>query len=96
MEINNDQFQRQLLPLLKHIANAKFVSFDLEMSGISVRSRFGPHPQGHDNGKPTLQQLYDETRIAAEKYQVLQFGMTLMEEDREKGRFFFTQFQSQT
>jgi poly(A)-specific ribonuclease len=95
MEVNNDQFQAQLLPILKQIANAKFVSFDLEMSGISSRSRYGPNPQGHDNGKPTLQKLYDETRAAAEKYQILQVGVTLVEEDREKGKLLLTKSQSQ-
>lgn len=95
MDINNDSYFKQLLPLLHHIANANFVAFDLEMSGISVRSRFGPNPQGHDNGKPTLQQLYDETRTAAERYQVLQVGITCVEEDREKGELFLAQSQSQ-
>jgi poly(A)-specific ribonuclease len=85
MEIDQAHFKKELLPILKHIANSSFVSFDLEMSGIHKNSRFGPRAVGHDNGKPSLQQLYEETKTAAETFQVLQVGITFVEEDREKG-----------
>lgn len=85
MEVNQSSYKKYLLPILQHIANASFVSFDLEMSGIHKISRFGPKASGHDNGKPSLQQLYEEIRIAAETFQVLQIGITCVEEDREKG-----------
>ncbi len=84
--MNQAQFSGRLLSILEHIANANFISFDLEMSGIATRSRFGPNPKGHDGGKPTLQELYDETRMAAETFQVLQVGITCAQEDREKGQ----------
>ncbi|KAH9210741.1 ribonuclease H-like domain-containing protein [Leptodontidium sp. 2 PMI_412] len=84
MEVDQAHFRRQLLPILKHIANAKFVSFDLEMSGISTRPKYSAGDRSHDVGKPTLQQQYDEMRSAAETFQVLQFGITCVEEDREK------------
>ena len=85
MEIDQAHFRRQLLPILKHIANATFVTFDLEMSGISTRPKYSSGDRTHDVGKPSLQQLYDEMRSAAETFQVLQVGITCVEEDREKG-----------
>jgi hypothetical protein len=91
MDIKQSQFWKELLPILTHISNAKFIAIDLEMSGIATRSRFGPNPQGHDNGKPSLQALYEETRAAAELYQVLQIGITCVEEDRDKGELLFEQ-----
>ncbi|CZT07489.1 hypothetical protein WAI453_013645 [Rhynchosporium graminicola] len=84
MEVDQANFRRQLLPILKHIANASFVSFDLEMSGISTRPKFSAGDRSRDVGKPTLQQQYDDMKDAAETYQVLQFGITCVEEDREK------------
>ena len=86
MEVNQSHYKEQLLPILKHIANASFVSFDLEMSGIHKNIRFGPKAGSHDNGKPSLQQLYEDTRNAADTFQVLQVGITIVEEDREKGK----------
>ena len=91
MDVPQNHYWKQLLSILIHIANAKYVAFDLEMSGIAVRSPFGTNPKGHDNGKPSLQALYDEVRAAAELYQVLQVGITCVEEDREKGEVFMPQ-----
>ena len=85
MEVDQTHFKKELLPILKHIANSSFVSFDLEMSGINRHSRFGLKDGGYDNGKPSLQHLYEEIRSAAETFQVLQIGITFVEEDREKG-----------
>lgn len=45
----------------------------------------GPNPQGHGRRKLTLEDLYVEFQAAAETYQVLQVGITCVEEDREKG-----------
>ncbi|PBP26994.1 CAF1 family ribonuclease [Diplocarpon rosae] len=84
MEVNQSNFRRQLLPILQHIANASFVTFDLEMSGINIRPKHSSGDRSHDVGKPSLQQQYDEMRLAAETFQVLQVGITCVEEDREK------------
>ncbi|KAK0128249.1 hypothetical protein ONS95_000226 [Cadophora gregata] len=84
MEVDQAHFRRQLLPILKNIANATFVTFDLEMSGISTRPKYSAADRSHDVGKPTLQQQYDDMRSAAETFQVLQFGITCVEEDRDK------------
>ncbi|KAG4430903.1 hypothetical protein IFR05_013615 [Cadophora sp. M221] len=81
MEVDQAHYRRELLPILKHIANAKFITLDLEMSGISTRPKYSSGDRSHDAGKPTLQQQYDEMRSAAETFQVLQFGITCVEED---------------
>ena len=73
-----------MLTILKHISTASFVTFDLEMSGINKRATFGTESNSRD-GKPTLQQMYEETKEAAETFQILQVGITCVEEDREKG-----------
>ncbi|KAK6582251.1 hypothetical protein PZA11_004659 [Diplocarpon coronariae] len=85
MEVNQSNFRRQLLPILRHIADASFVTFDLEMSGINIRPKHSTGDRSLDVGKPSLQQQYDEMRSAAETFQVLQVGITCVEEDREKG-----------
>ncbi len=88
MDVDGAHFRRQLLPILKHIANASFISFDLEMSGISTRSNSkASTDRSQDVGKPSLQSMYDEMRNAAETFQVLQVGITCVEEDRERGGY---------
>ncbi|KAF7916191.1 uncharacterized protein EAE98_010776 [Botrytis deweyae] len=84
MEVDKENWQRLLLPILKDIANATFVSFDLEMSGITTRPKHTSQERTHDLGKPSLQQQYEEVKDAAETFQVLQLGITCVEEDREK------------
>jgi hypothetical protein len=85
MDIDYSQYQKKLLEILRSIANASFVTFDLEMSGISTRPKAGDRT--YDVGKATLQQQYDEIKSAAETFQTLQMGLTCVEEDREKGKF---------
>jgi poly(A)-specific ribonuclease len=86
MEIDQVHFGRELLPILKHISEAAFISFDLEMSGITTRPKYSTRDRNHENGKPTLQQQYEEMKSAAETFQVLQVGITCVEEDRERGK----------
>ena len=84
MDVKGKAFQSQLPGLLEAIADAHFIAIDLELSGI--QSRYINKPAGLiDGGKQTLQQRYEETKEAAEKYQVLQIGLTCVKEDREKG-----------
>lgn len=71
--------------MLTSISKAHFVAIDLELSGIhtklaSVRSG------KLDDGKQTLQGRYRECKEAAEKYQVLQVGITCVEEDKTTGQ----------
>ncbi|KAI9824503.1 MAG: hypothetical protein M1819_000858 [Sarea resinae] len=86
MDVDRFSFQDLLPKLLTSISRAHFVSFDLELSGIYTKvvtkARFS---EAGDAGKQTLQQRYEEMKEAAERYQVLQIGLTCIEEDLEKG-----------
>ena len=87
MDVKGITFQPQLPALLEAIADSHFVAIDLELSGI--QSRYSNKPAGFiDGGKQTLQQRYEETKEAAEKYQVLQIGITCVKEDRDRGLFY--------
>lgn len=84
MDVKGIAFQPHLPGLLEAIADAHFVAIDLELSGI--QSRPINKPAGLvEGGKQTLQQRYEEVKEAAEKYQVLQIGLTCVKEDRDKG-----------
>jgi len=80
MEVDKKHFNVHLLPILRHIANAEFVAFDLEMSGIGSSIK--------RDDKPNLQEVYEDVKAAAEKYQVLQVGITCIEKDEEHGMSF--------
>ena len=85
MDITRHTFQSQLFSILTAISRSHFVSFDLELSGIpgkQFRSKFSVQ---REDGKQTLQQRYEETKAAAERYHVLQLGLTCVEEDRDRG-----------
>jgi poly(A)-specific ribonuclease len=86
MDVEQAHFRKQLLSILKNIANATFITFDLEMSGITTRPKYSSGDRSHDVGKPTLQHQYEEMKSAAETFQILQMGITCVEEDREKGK----------
>jgi hypothetical protein len=83
MEVNRKEYWRKhLLPILQHISKASFVAFDLEFSGIKSTQR-----RTNEAGKPSLQRLYEENREVAEKFTIVQVGITCVEENREKGLF---------
>lgn len=88
MDVGPRTFLHQLPSILNAIADAHFVAIDLELSGIPTRK---PRAVGEDTGKPNLQSRYEETKMAAEKYQVLQLGITCVGEDRVKGTHAFHQ-----
>ncbi|KAI1007377.1 hypothetical protein K3495_g842 [Podosphaera aphanis] len=81
MNVCQSKFKSKILDILEHISNAAFITFDLEMSGISINPK---HDRSHDIGKPTLQQQYEEIKGAASTYQLLQLGITVVEEERQK------------
>ncbi len=85
MDIDSAHFRQQLLPILKAISGASIITFDLEMSCIATRPKFSAGDRSHNVGKITLQQQYAEMKSAAEKYQVLQIGITCISEDHERG-----------
>ena len=88
MDVSRNRFQAQLPFILEDIANAHFISIDLELSGI-------PGPQinrsrldgSGSSGKPTLQERYTDIKHAVERYQVLQVGLTCVLEDRQSGQY---------
>lgn len=86
MELDKTQYPKQLLTILKQISTASFVTCDLEMSGIDNSFKFGNGTSFQNARKPTLQEQYLETKKAAETFQVLQVGITIVEEDREKSK----------
>ncbi|KAI9833651.1 MAG: hypothetical protein M1826_006742 [Phylliscum demangeonii] len=78
MEVNRTSFPALLPSILRAIARAHFVSFDLELSGITARIQRSACP---------LQLRYDEGKAAAEQYQILQVGLTCVEEDVVNGAY---------
>lgn len=86
MEIDGLGFQSQLPSILQAIAQSRFVSFDLELSGIPGRQTGQARAPGRsEDGKQTLQERYEETKKAAERYQIIQLGLTCVEEDLDRG-----------
>ncbi|KAL2355890.1 ribonuclease H-like domain-containing protein [Cryomyces antarcticus] len=80
MEVDKTSFQPLLLDILTAISQAHFVSFDLELSGVASKKKNGM-------GKPTLQERYEEVKEAAERYQILQIGLTCVHEDEQQGKY---------
>ena len=89
MDIDCFNFKTHLPLILTTIAKSRFVAFDLELSGIPSRQTNRPRGQSNDDsGKQTLQQRYSETKAAAERFQILQIGLTCVEEDSDSGKVF--------
>ena len=98
MEVTQSDFHWQLQHMLMSLLQAHFVAIDLELSGIQskeihkvkpVTKKHGLNTSAKHHGakKQTLQQRYEEIKEAAEKYQVLQIGLTFVREDQETGLF---------
>lgn len=77
MDVDRTSFWPKLPSILKAISEAKYVSVDLEMSGI-IMNTLGSKPN------PTLQQIYQDARAAAETFAILQFGLTCIYWDPER------------
>ncbi|KAF2497798.1 CAF1-domain-containing protein [Lophium mytilinum] len=73
MEIDRTSFPHHLLGVLNAISESHFVSIDLEFSGICAKP---PKSRKH-----TLEERYQETKEAAEKFQILQVGITCVQQD---------------
>lgn len=80
MDITNVGFDGNLLDILEAISEAHFVALDLEFSGIADL------PVANRN-KQTIEQRYQQTKEAAQQYQVLQVGITCAYEDGERGKY---------
>ncbi|KAL8636251.1 MAG: hypothetical protein Q9228_006332 [Teloschistes exilis] len=86
MDVTRHTFHGLLPSLIAAIADAHFVAIDLELSGIPGQQINKPRAAGpRFDGKPSLEERYAEVKQAAEKYQVLQLGITCAGENRNRG-----------
>ncbi|RJE22372.1 CAF1 family ribonuclease [Aspergillus sclerotialis] len=81
MDITVQNFESYLPKVLDDLTSCLFVSLDLELSGIA-KGQNDP-----SKGTQTLQERYEETRKAADKYQVLQVGLTICHEDTDEALY---------
>ncbi|KAF2716781.1 CAF1-domain-containing protein [Polychaeton citri CBS 116435] len=84
MEVDKTAFYPVLLDVLTDISEALFVTFDLELSGVCSKA---PAGGGKGPGRPSLQERYTETKEAAERYEILQFGLTCVQQDVQSGKY---------
>ncbi|MCJ1289837.1 hypothetical protein MMC34_001370 [Xylographa carneopallida] len=94
MDVDRRSFHWQLPRMLRALADAHFVAIDLELSGIQSKTGHRPRAVGNGSnegkstgGKQTLQERYKEAKEAAERYQILQVGITIVNEDAETGTY---------
>lgn len=80
MDVPQAKLPSVALRILQEVADSHFVSFDFEFSGVAAR-------RANRTGKLTLQETYEDAKAAAEKYQILQVGLTIVQEDVRKGRY---------
>ena len=90
MEVNRNSFNWELPRILGAISEAHCVSIDLEFSGIANRKTSWPRQEGQPGSRQTLQQRYKDIKEAAEMYQILQVGLTCVQEDLENGKLKMT------
>lgn len=84
MEVTKRSFNWHLPRMLKDLSECCCVALDMEFSGIAVRPSDGS-PASHGS-RSTIQERYLEVKAAAETYQILQVGLTFVEEDAENGQ----------
>ncbi|KAJ5714761.1 uncharacterized protein N7483_011942 [Penicillium malachiteum] len=75
MELNSVNFPSYLGEVLHDLSCSCFVSIDLEFSGIPLA------PGSQSTGEQSLEERYADNKVAAEKYQVLQLGLTMCREN---------------
>ena len=80
MDVPHSRFPYEILKIIQEVADSHLIAFDLEFSGVAGR-------RPAKSGKLTLQEYYEDIKEAAEKYQILQVGFTIVQEDLEKGRY---------
>lgn len=84
MEVTKDNFDSLLPKILLDVADCFCVCLDFEFSGIS-NQQLRSHASSSEGGGLSLQKRYEEVKEAAEKYQILQVGLTFVLEDEESG-----------
>lgn len=82
MDVTAQTFPYHLPRILDDLATCCFVSMDFEFSGIATTS-------SNPTRKPqSLQARYKEVKNSADKYQILQVGLTICHEDTKNGQIF--------
>lgn len=84
MDVDGTTFYTVLPEILNDIGQSLFVAIDLELSGVPLKQS---RTDAQSTGKQTVQQRYQSIRLAAEKYQILQVGLTCVRRDDESGRY---------
>ncbi|KAJ5329534.1 CAF1 family ribonuclease [Penicillium brevicompactum] len=79
MDIGITNFSDYLPVILNDISSSCFVAIDFELSGLAFP------PSVPSITTPTVQERYLEVKEAAERYQILQVGLTICHEDPHKG-----------
>lgn len=83
MDVTSQSWPRCLPKILEDLVSCCFVSLDFEFSGIG-RLSANAAPSA---GRQTLQERYAETKLSAEKYSIVQIGLTICHEDTETGTY---------
>ncbi|PKX99583.1 CAF1 family ribonuclease [Aspergillus novofumigatus IBT 16806] len=81
MDVTAQTFPYHLPRILDDLATCCFVSMDFEFSGIATTS------SNPNRGSQTLQARYEEVKNSADKYQILQVGLTICHEDTENASY---------
>ncbi|KAK7538623.1 ribonuclease H-like domain-containing protein [Phyllosticta citribraziliensis] len=79
MEVDKVSFPGRLLEVIEAISRSHFVSFDLELSGVPSKT--------NSNTRMTLEDRYRDVKAAAERYQILQIGLTCVEQDLAEDKY---------
>lgn len=79
MDVTAITFPDCLPSILNDISTSCFVSVDFELSGVVFK------PSTPQSRSQTVQERYVEAKAAAERYQILQVGLTTCHEDKENG-----------
>ncbi|CAK3998656.1 CAF1 family ribonuclease like [Lecanosticta acicola] len=84
MDVDKTSFYPLLLDILTDISTSAFVAIDLELSGVPTKESW---VKNSSVGKQTLQERYLEVKAAAERYQILQIGLTCVEQNLQAGKY---------
>lgn len=80
MDIDRSNFWHKLPSIIECISLSDMISIDLEMSGIARKN-------AEERANPSLRQMYEDARHAAETFCILQIGLTCISWDDEGGSY---------
>ncbi|KAJ5783064.1 hypothetical protein N7457_004838 [Penicillium paradoxum] len=81
MDVTTVTFPDCLPSILNDISTSCFVSVDFELSGVVFK------PSAPQSRTQTVEERYVEAKAAAERYQILQVGLTTCHEDKENATY---------